>query len=472
MAAGLAVLLLLAGCSAEAGGERGAISEDTGSHSRAPAAASGDADSPAMASSAEEGAMKKGSSTDSDVSKDMNIAQSEISDRLPEQKKKSSPEPQPGMLTAGEWNDHAAWSSWKDLSSGGEGSGYIRLWGFDTRYRMVVSVTRDGSPAVDVPVMLQCGQDDSWSARTDNRGKAYLFAALASSRDLIGREGSGNEPAARQGTGEREDNGQYHGGFSPEASSCRVEAAPDGGDPVSRPLEPSDWKAGTAAISLDGSGKQAAEVLDLMLMVDATGSMADELKYLSEELNNVVRQVKKKKGQTLEIRVSPNFYRDRHDEYVVRPFPFTTDIAEAQGIIAAQEADGGQDYPEAVDEALENAVSGHDWSKSARARLVLLVLDAPPHREQAAAERIRLMTAEAAKQGIRIIPVAASGADLETEMLMRTLAVATGGTYVFLTDDSGIGDSHKKPEGAAPQIMPLNDLLADLIGRYVSASIG
>lgn len=133
---------------------------------------------------------------------------------------------------------------------------------------------------------------------------------------------------------------------------------------------------------------------------------------------------------------------------------------------------GSQDYPEAVDEALENAVSGHDWSKSARARLLLLVLDAPPHREQAAAERIRLMAAEAAKQGIRIIPVAASGADLETEMLMRTLAVATGGTYVFLTDDSGIGDSHKKPEGATPQIMPLNDLLADLIGRYVSASIG
>ncbi|WP_049869387.1 vWA domain-containing protein [Paenibacillus sp. D9] len=472
MAAGLAVLILLAGCSSEAGGERHGISADTGSHSRAPAAVSGDAASQAMASSAGEGAMDNGPSKKSKGSKDISIAQSEMGESLPAENKKSNPEPQPGMLTAGEWNDHAAWSKWKDLSSGGEGSGYIRLWGFDTRYRMVVSVTRDGSPAVDVPVRLQCGQDDGWSARTDNTGRAYLFAALASSRDLIGREGFGDEPAAPQGTGELEDNGQSNGGFSPEASSCRVKASPDGGSPASRTLEQSDWKAGTAAISLDGSGTQPSEVLDLMLMVDATGSMADELKYLSEELSNVVRQVKKKNGQTLEIRVSPNFYRDRHDEYVVRPFPFTTDVVEAQGRIAAQEADGGQDYPEAVDEALENAVSGHDWSKSARARLLLLVLDAPPHREQAAAERIRLMAAEAAKQGIRIIPVAASGADLETEMLMRTLAVATGGSYVFLTDDSGIGDSHKKPEGATPQIMPLNDLLADLIGRYVSASIG
>ena len=53
--------------------------------------------------------------------------------------------------------------------------------------------------------------------------------------------------------------------------------------------------------------------------------------------------------------------------------------------------------------------------------------------------------AAAARRGIRILPVVSSGADTETEFLMRTAAAVTGGAYVFLTDDSGIGYSHLEP---------------------------
>ena len=46
---------------------------------------------------------------------------------------------------------------------------------------------------------------------------------------------------------------------------------------------------------------------------------------------------------------------------------------------------------------------------------------------------------------IHIYPVASSGVDLTTELSMRSAAQVTGGRYLFLTDDSGIGESHLEP---------------------------
>ena len=72
---------------------------------------------------------------------------------------------------------------------------------------------------------------------------------------------------------------------------------------------------------------------------------------------------------------------------------------------------------------------------------------------------------------MRIIPVAASGVDKETEFLLRFLDVATGGTYVFLTDDSGIGGSHIEPTVGPYEVELLNDLLVRLIDESLTAEI-
>lgn len=47
---------------------------------------------------------------------------------------------------------------------------------------------------------------------------------------------------------------------------------------------------------------------------------------------------------------------------------------------------------------------------------------------------------QAAEKGIAAVPVAASGVDVPTQYVLRSTALITGGTYVFLTDDSGIGN--------------------------------
>ena len=78
----------------------------------------------------------------------------------------------------------------------------------------------------------------------------------------------------------------------------------------------------------------------------------------------------------------------------------------------------------------------------------------------------RNLIAQYAQSGIRIVPVVASGIDKSTEFLMRMTAIRTHGTYVFITDDSGIGGEHLEPTVGEYEVEFLSDLLVRLIGRF------
>ncbi|MBO4873614.1 MAG: VWA domain-containing protein [Lachnospiraceae bacterium] len=221
-----------------------------------------------------------------------------------------------------------------------------------------------------------------------------------------------------------------------------------------------------------------ADKLDLMLMVDTTGSMGDELEYLKKELANVVEAVYKR-NPNMSIRVSVNFYRDEGDEYVVKYYDFRDDLQAAVSLIEAQSSFGGGDYPEAVHTALDNAVFGHEWREDA-VKLCYLVFDAPPHRDgelNEIDEQTRKRTENidatlqnavdgAAQAGIRLIPVAASGANDEVEALGRSWAFRTGGTYIYLTNDSGIGYYHETPDVPETKLEFFNDCLIRVTAEY------
>ena len=68
-----------------------------------------------------------------------------------------------------------------------------------------------------------------------------------------------------------------------------------------------------------------------------------------------------------------------------------------------------------------------------------------------------------------MFPVAASGVDKPTEFLFRAMAAMTGGKYVFLTDDSGVGNSHEEPDITGYTVEKLNDLMVREIRSYVAA---
>ena len=111
--------------------------------------------------------------------------------------------------------------------------------------------------------------------------------------------------------------------------------------------------------------------------------------------------------------------------------------------LAAQTAGGGGDYPEATDAALV-AMNQLGWrTGNDVARLAFWVADAPHHNERVNnfAHEVRATK----KQDIHVYPVASSGVDELTELSMRSTAQLTGGRYLFLTDDSGVGSSHKEP---------------------------
>ena len=116
--------------------------------------------------------------------------------------------------------------------------------------------------------------------------------------------------------------------------------------------------------------------------------------------------------------------------------------------------------------ALDKAINHLSWNEEARARIIFLILDAPPHNTEANQAKLNALMREAAKKGIRIVPVGASGINKSTEYLMRTMAIATNGTYTFLTDHSGIGNSHIEPSTDEYEVETFNDILVRIVKSY------
>ena len=137
-------------------------------------------------------------------------------------------------------------------------------------------------------------------------------------------------------------------------------------------------------------------------------------------------------------------------------------------IIKKQNAGGGGDWPEAVHTALEKSLQDFDWNEKARARIAFMLLDAPPHQDhQGVMESVHKSIDRYAAMGIKLIPIASSGIDKETEFLLRMMASVTEGTYVFITDDSGVGGEHIQPTVGEYKVEILNDLMVRLIQKYL-----
>ena len=223
-------------------------------------------------------------------------------------------------------------------------------------------------------------------------------------------------------------------------------------------------------ISNDEPRRAPRRALDMGFLVDATGSMGDEMTYLQSELKDIVRRVRAVEPD-LDIRVSVVFYRDRGDAFVTLSQPFTQSVDEAVSFMSTTSADGGGDFPEDMNAGLE-AMMRQRWSRDAVPQMLFLLADAPPHRYAGADYTYHDAIRDAAAKGIAIYPVAASGVDKPTEFLFRAMAVMTGGKYVFLTDDSGVGESHEVPDITGYKVERLNDLMVREIRSYVAARLG
>ena len=337
-------------------------------------------------------------------------------------------QPQGGLVTAGEWNDLDNWDFYQKTLIKEPFKGFPDDWQMYTNHRIAVAITAKNKPAANATITLFRNDTPIWTAKTDNLGRAELWV----------------------------------GAFQKEKEL----------NPTLLRLKVNEQWVSTATISetqvnriaLDETLPSPTNLVQIAFMVDATGSMGDELEFLKMDLKKVINEVQKTNNQ-LKISTATVFYRDEGDEYVVKHSPFTEDINQTTEFISQQRADGGDDFPEAVDKALVQ-LNQLQWQPEARTRIAFLVLDAPPHNKPAVINSIQYSVKTAAASGIKLIPVVASGIDKTTEFLMRFIAMYTNGTYVFITDHSGIGNKHLEPSVGEYQVEKLSDLMVRLIKKY------
>ena len=337
-------------------------------------------------------------------------------------------QPQGGLVTAGEWNDLDNWAFYQKTLMKEPFKGFPDDWQMYTNHRIAVAITAKNKPAANATVTLFRNDTPIWTAKTDNLGRAELWVgAFQKEKEL-------NTALLRLKVNEQ-----------------WVSTAAISETQVNR-------------IALDETLPSPTNLVQIAFMVDATGSMGDELEFLKMDLKKVITEVQKTNNQ-LKISTATVFYRDEGDEYVVKHSPFTEDINQTTEFISQQRADGGGDFPEAVDKALVQ-LNQLQWQPEARTRIAFLVLDAPPHNKPAVISSIQYSVKTAAASGIKLIPVVASGIDKTTEFLMRFIAMYTNGTYVFITDHSGIGNKHLEPSVGEYQVEKLSDLMVRLIKKY------
>lgn len=341
------------------------------------------------------------------------------------------PQPDAGLVTAGEWNDL---NNWEFLDSIFNENIYYEMpeyWDFYPQNRVAVLVkSTDSLPIIDATVELSYEGEVNWIAKTDNKGKAELWPSLYNN-DTI-------------------DVSNLSLIVNDEPIAGAVLLYQEGINEVTLRSRPDDLKN-----------------VEISFIVDATGSMADELEFLKQDLRDVITTVEDTTSN-LDISTATVFYRDEGDEYLVRQSDFTTDIDETIAFIQGQYAGGGGDFPEAVHTALDAGVNNLQWSANAKARIAFLLLDAPPHYRDDVISDIQNSIQTAAAKGIKIIPITASGIDKQTEFLMRFMAMATNGTYTFITNDSGIGGDHIDPSIGDFDVEYLNNLLVRLILEYTN----
>jgi len=339
-----------------------------------------------------------------------------------------------GLVTAGEWNDLENWNFWNDILNENEYFTNKEYWGFYSNNRISVQVNNNNVPLVNAKVEIRLNNEVEWKSMTDNFGKAELFISLFNVDNQIVLE-----------------NYKLYINDIENTTSLKF------------------FDSGIVEIQLNSEVNNSSNKVEIAFIVDATGSMGDELEFLKDDLKDVIQR-SEQNNSALDIFTGTVFYRDINDDYLVKSSGFTNNIDTTLEYIKSQYASGGGDYPEAVNSALNEALTQLQWSLNSKTRIAFLLLDAPPHHNSQIVEELHDLVTLSAEKGIKIIPVTASGIDKETEFLMRFFSVSTNGTYVFITNDSGIGNDHIEASVGEYEVENLNDLLVRLINKYSSDS--
>jgi Mg-chelatase subunit ChlD len=219
---------------------------------------------------------------------------------------------------------------------------------------------------------------------------------------------------------------------------------------------------GAWELKLGQAAPKAGAKLDVLFLIDATGSMGGEISRLQDTIKTVAGRLKGLEAQP-SVRYGLVAYRDQGEEYVTASADFTSDIDSFKASLDQVEAAGGGDKPEDVESGLAKAVNGASWGDDS-VRLVFLVADAAPHVDYEQSTPYTTSMKKAAEKGIKLFPIGCSGLEPEGEYAFRQMAQFTLGQYLFITRG---GD--ERTEGAASATVDkfqegrLDDIVVDIV---------
>ncbi len=144
-------------------------------------------------------------------------------------------------------------------------------------------------------------------------------------------------------------------------------------------------------------GDKGGRSLDLVLALDTTESMKNDMPYLRSSLVPLLEEIASGYDQ---LRFGIVFYKDYMDQYVTRIVPFEPDLTSAQRVLDSIRVFGGRDIPEAVHEALYAGVHGFPWASESK--MIVLVGDAPPHPRPRGSVTKEMVYADAKSAGVEL----------------------------------------------------------------------
>ena len=303
-------------------------------------------------------------------------------------------------LKAGEVDDNQRWNEYLQFTRDYEGPQVHRTSLADRQ--IIVVLDREGNPVPNALVTVSDKGKELAEYLTYADGRTLLFP------DALPTSKSGESQEER----DRLTISVERNGFTAKKSIILGEAR-------------------THAITLDGKMTYGSSVpLDVLFLLDSTGSMEDEIQQIKATLQSIAKRVSNLPSNP-DLRFGMVSYRDREDSYVTRLHDFDGNVERFQRTIRGVEASGGGDDPESLNQALHEAVNDASWRENA-IRLTFLIADAPPHLDYEQDEDYAAEMVRAREKGIKIFSVASSGLDEQGEYIFRQIAQQTMGNFLFI----------------------------------------
>lgn len=313
------------------------------------------------------------------------------------------PDQQFTPLQAGEIDDNADFLTYIDYRRTFQQTGYT-VHDRDVSERHIIRVTNPaGLPVLGAEVLIYDGRSLVTSLRTTATGSVYFFPMAYT------------DHVQAQSYDVTVSKGQESTSFS-----------------INRGSSDATWP-----VTLDVPGAGQPIKLDVLFLLDATGSMSDEIDELKDNILSMSAQIDALPGSP-DVRFGLVHYRDRGDAYITRVVDFTDNVNAFQRELMRVSANGGGDGPESLNEGLHDAINDVSWRVEDTVSLIFLVADAPPHLDYAQDYSYAEEMQTAAERGIKIFPIGSridgnAPEQKVAEYVFRQLAQFTGGNFIFLT---------------------------------------